>query len=351
MGVMNTIGKYLYGVMNSNTERSFGYGGIELSEEVSILPYQDISAVISDSVIADYTCMSKDTLARQLVRHQKVIERIMTLGCPIIPIRLGTFASDENEVKDILNKGYRLIKEVFGKIIGKIEIDMVAIWSDFNSLLKEVGEKEEIKRFKEGLLAHPKGITAEDRMRAGAMIKKGLDEERERCRLEIQDYLRGCYQALKIHELMDDKMVINTAFLINRADQEEFDRKIEELNTKFSERLNFRCVGPLPPYSFYTLEIKKMEFKEIDLARKRFSLNDFATKDEIKKGYQRQAFSFHPDKNPNRPGAEQEFDEVNKAYKIIIDYCKACEQEGKVDKYPFKEEEIKENAILVKVRR
>lgn len=347
---MGATVKYLYGIIDSNSERFFGRGGIVVCEDVYTVSYHDISALVSNSVIADYTYMPKDALARQLVRHQKVIERIMTLGYPIIPIRLGTFTSDENEVRDILDKGYGLIKEVFSKITGKTEIDLVAIWSDFNSLLKEVGERREIMEFKEELLAHPKGITAEDRMRIGAMIKKALDEERERCRLEIQDYLRDCYQALKIQEVMDDKVVINTAFLINKAGQEEFDRKIEELNNKFSERLNFRYVGPLPPYSFYTLEVKRIRFDEIDAARKKLGLDDLATKDEIKKGYKRKVLSSHPDKNQNMPGVEQEFGEVNRAYKILIDYCKACEQAGQVDKYPFKEEEIKENAILVKVR-
>ena len=56
-------------------------------------------------------------------------------------------------------------------------------------------------------------------------------------------------------------------------------------NIKFEGKLNFRCVGPLPVYSFYTLEIQKMLFKEIDWAKKKLGLNDFSTKDEIKNPY------------------------------------------------------------------
>jgi len=139
-------------------------------------------------------------------------------------------------------------------------------------------------------------------------------------------------------------MVLNTAFLINKTKQKEFDKKIEELNTKFNNELNFRCVGPLPPYSFYTLEIKKWQFEEIDWARRKLGLqNNFATKDEIKKAHQTMAFTFHPDKNPNTSGIEREFDEITKAYKLLCEYC-----EG--DSCSFSEEEFKKNAILVKVR-
>jgi len=40
----------------------------------------------------------------------------MNLEYTIIPMRLGTFAADENDVKDILNKGYNLIEDIFKKI-------------------------------------------------------------------------------------------------------------------------------------------------------------------------------------------------------------------------------------------
>ena len=58
--------------------------------------YQDISALVRDSEIVDYTHMRKDILARFLIDHQTVIERVMTAQTTIIPMRLGTFAQDEN---------------------------------------------------------------------------------------------------------------------------------------------------------------------------------------------------------------------------------------------------------------
>lgn len=150
---------------------------------------------------------------------------------------------------------------------------------------------------------------------------------------------------------MDDRMVINLACLINIDKQKDFDRKIEEINTEFAEKLNFRSVGPLPPYSFYTIDIKKMKFEEIDWAKKKLSLpDDFVTKNEVKKAYRKLAFSFHPDRNPNTPGIEKEFDELNKAYRILNGYGEACKQAGKEDSLSFSEEEFEKNKILVEVK-
>jgi hypothetical protein len=346
---MSKTGKYIYGIINSNTSlhlsipEDFLLGKSE-SNGVYTIPYQDISALVRDSEIVDYIGMRKDVLARALVSHQTVIERIMTPQTSIIPVKLGTFVQDETEVKEILNKGYSLIKQIFEKISDKIEIDVVAIWSDFNSMLKEVGEEKEIKEFKEKLLSNPKGITVDDQMKVGFMVKKALAMKSEEYAVRIRYALNTVSRDSKMHERMDDKMVINAAFLIDKGKQKDFEKIVERLNIEFGEKLNFRCVGPLPPYSFYTLEIRKMQYEEVDWARKRLGLvSNYATKSEIKKAHQTMAFALHPDKNPNTPGIEKEFDEVTKAYKTLWEYCQG-------EDCSFDEEGFKKNSILVKVK-
>jgi len=337
INIMERQGKYIYGIISSNIYES-------------AIPHRDIAAVVNDAEIVDYTHMLKDALARALVEHQMAIERIMGAGHSIIPMRLGTFAMDEAEVKDILSKGYGLIKEIIPKISDKIEIDVVCIWSDFTSVIKEAGEEKEIYEYKEKLLSSPKGITVDDQMKIGFMLKKALDEKREKYAFKIQDALKMVSVDSKSHELMDAKMVVNLAFLIDKAKQKEFYAKVEDLNTEFRELLNFRCVGPLPAYSFFTLEIKKIQFNDVDWARKRLGiLNDAISKDEIKKIFHAQAFVLHPDKNPDRPEAGKEFDEIRRSYNILLDYAQSCAQVGKENLY-FNEDEFKNNAVLVKVR-
>ncbi len=324
---MKYSGKYIYGVLNSDKEVFFGSYGVTDCEEVYTVSYRDISAVVSDSEIVDYTRMRKDVLAMFLVRHQKAIEKIMSLNHTIIPMRLGIFAKDEDEVKHILACGYTVIKDVFTKISDRIEIDVTAIWGDFYSIIKGIGESKEIREFKDRLLSSPGGVTVDDQMKIGLMVKDALDRDRELYSKQIQDTLKSVSQALKVHEPMDDKMVINIAFLIDKAKHKDFDMKVEELNIKFNERLNFRCIGPLPPYSFYTLETNSISNEDIGWAKKRLGiLSDITSKDEVKKAYQRQAVFTHPDRNPGSFSAGKEFDEVNRAYRILTEYCTALNQ-------------------------
>lgn len=339
---MAEIGRYIYGVINSTSSLK-SLGGLYT------VSYRDMSSVVRDLEIIDYLHLSRDTLIMHLRKHQEVIEWVMAEHT-IIPMKFGQFVNNDEEVKEILIKGYRTIRDIFEKVKGSIEIDVVATWSNLDSVLKEVSEEKGVRELKQVFLNKKEGVTVDDQMEIGVMVKDYLGRKREVYADEIQSSLSGAAQAFKTHDLMDDRMIINTAFLLGKDRVSDFYREVEELNAVFAEEVNFRCVGPLPPYSFYTLEVRKMDFKEVDWARRRLGLDDTATMGEIKKAYHARASSSHPDKNPDRPGIEREFDEVIRAYGILIDYCSACEQEGCSERYSFMEDEVRKNTVLVKIK-
>ncbi len=384
---MSKVGKYIYGIINSKVEETFDLDGIgtledsyrlgrpaglvsvsarhvmkamPLTDEPSLdgkdsifcsqahtISFQDISAVVSDAEVVDYSGMPKDILAMRLLRHQEVIEKIMAEHT-IIPMRLGTFAESEQGVSRILSRGYKTIKDIFEMAKNTIEIDVVAVLSDFNSFLQEVSEQEEIKQLKQSLLSKDGGVTVDDQMQVGVLIKKHLDRKREEYAAQIQKALGRLVRGLKAHDLMDDKMVLNMAFLIGQNRQKDFEHEVDKLNNEFLEKLNFRCVGPLPPYSFYTLEVKRSRFEEIDWARKRLGLtNDFITAGDIKKAHRRVALTCHPDKNPDTPGIEKKFDDMTRAYKILLDYYRSSNQTEQTNGCYFNEEAFENSAMLV----
>jgi len=352
---MNKRGKYIYGIINSNAPFSISMPpdflkGLSDSDNVYPISFKDIAALVSDAYIVDYSGLRKDALARLLLGHQTAIEKIMPRQFAIIPMALGTFAQDETEVKDILAKGYNLIKEIFTKISDKMEIDIVATLSDLNSLIKQASQEKEINECKERLLSNSKAITIDDQMKLGIMLGKALDKRKEGFVKRIMAKLADLSENTRTHELMDGNMVLNSAFLILKSKYQDFEKTVEELNNEFDDNLHFRCVGPLAPYSFYTLEIMKLKFEEIDWAKKRLGiLNDMVSRDDLKKAYQSQAFSTHPDKKQDH--VSDEFTEVNRAHKILNDYGTAFEQTHQQEKIHLDREMFVKNAIWVKVRK
>jgi len=345
---MNNRGIYIYGIINSATRELKGMGGEGVP--IYLVPYQDVAAVVSDDEVVDLAHMPKDLLARRLVDHQRVIEGVMGLKHTIIPMKLGTFTGNHAEVQEILARGYKTVVELFHAVRDKLELDVVVTWPDLTAVLKAIGEEPDIKEAKQKLLANPRAITVEDQMRVGLMVKKALDGKREKLDLSIRVALGALSRGVRVHELLDDRMITNTAFLIERDRQAEFEQCLDRLNAETGETLRFRCVGPLPPYSFGTLEVKKLHYEDIEWAQTKLGLSDHAAKEEIKKAYQAQAVLVHPDKHPEATGMSSAFDEVNRAYKILAEYELALDQAGVQGECSFREPDVRRNGLLVKIR-
>ncbi|MEI6633070.1 MAG: GvpL/GvpF family gas vesicle protein [Chlamydiota bacterium] len=346
---MKREGKYIYGIVESDEELSFDPHGIEGGERVYTIPHRDIAAVVSDSELCDYATLLKSEVARRLIHHQQVIESVMR-RFSVIPMRVGTYADSMTQAQDVLARGYELAKGVFKEIADRVEIDVAVTWSDFDALLKETGEMKEVRAIKAKLLASSDGVTVQDQMTVGLMVKKLLDERRNACAAVVLHELKGVSCGFREHELMDDTMVLNSAFLVSHDNRETFDARVDELNARFDEKLDFRRIGPLPPYSFFTLEVNKLGSDRVNWARRIFSLGDAATRTELKKIHQKLAFSSHPDTNPDGTDMEKVFDDLTRAWKILDEYARASEQGGDSEILSFKDSDIKRNSIFVRCR-
>lgn len=339
--MMANGGKHIYCVIKTDDVRNFGSIGIGgQDDEVCTVPHRDIAAVVSDSPVISYSSLNKEDLIRQLAAHQSVVEQVMK-DYTVLPIKFGTIARDVENVREILKKAYTDFKSALEKMDNKVELDVVALWNDLNSTFQEIGEKKEIKEFKQEIMRKPTDQTYEDRINLGKMVKSVLDEKRNRCATEILEVLKEEAEDFRSHPLMADSMIMNIAFLINRSKEKEFEQKVNELNEKYREKIDFRIVGPLPPYSFSTMEVRTVEFEAVDAARKALGLDDEATMFEIKEAYRELTHKCHPDENPDDIHAMEQFKRVSEAYKMLAYYCQHY-------KYSFREADVK-NFVMVKV--
>jgi len=317
--------KYIYGVINTNKEKKFKPPEAVQTGEINTIPFQDIACVVSDYPKSSFDYGTREEVAKKLVGHQAVIEKIMKEHT-IIPIKFGTLLENKEEVEKVLESGYFGFKERLDKFDKKIELDAVAAWNDLNSVIKKIGEEDEaIKNFKEEIVKKPPEEAFQDRVKIGSMIKDALEKKRDELQVEMIEFLKGKAEVndSKKHEIMDDKMILNCAFLLDEDKENKLDQALNELNKMYNEAINFRCVGPLPPYSFTTYEVKKADFEEIDKARKLLDLGEEVNASEIKEAYRKLAQEKHPDKFPDDIDAQKEFEEIHKAYKLLVDFCGA----------------------------
>jgi len=319
-------GKYLYGVINTNGTESFDFRGINDDEEVYTISHLDVACVVSNSPVLDYTTMLKEELGRLLVKHQRTVEKIMK-GHTVIPMKFGTFLSDDGEVKETLKRGYFQLKELLSSMDGKIEFNVTSMWGDLNGIVKEMAEEdEEIKKFKEEIAGKPSDQSLQDRIKIGMMIKDLLDERREKEEAHTIDSLKNGTIDFQKHQVMNDEMISNCAFLLEKDEEVDFDAALKKLNEEYNEKVNFRCIGPLPPYSFATCQLKKIDCGRINEAKRLLGLKESTSLEEIKESYHRFVRKNHPDIDPANGEMKEEFEEVTGAYKLLS----CCYQTGDI---------------------
>ena len=316
---MTLEGKYIYGFISTGKSENLGSIGIDKGEVCSI-PYQDIAALVSDLPFIQFDFLSKETLLHNLAIYQSVIEKVMK-SYHIIPMKFGTVVQGEEEVKRVLENGYDQINKNLKEMENKIELDVAALWSNFETVLKEIGAEEGVKTLKEEASSKSPDQIFQIKIKVGKLVKGSLDKKREKCASEILDTLKREADYYYVNSIMDDSMIMNTAFLIDRDKIETFESKVDGLDRHYQDSINFRIVGPLPPYSFSTFEVKKAEFTEVNEAREILGLGEESTPLEIKDTYRELSKKFHPDKYLGDQEAQKRFEKIIKAYQMLSNYC------------------------------
>jgi len=345
---INTKGLYIYGII-PNCYEAEQYRELS-SFDVFNIPFQKVSAIVSSNDVVDYRQLDTEKLARLLINHQKTIESIMNIGFTmIIPMRLDTFANNTTEVLRILENGYDLIIETIQKVANHLEIDIVATWSDFNQIMEEIAVNPEILELKTKIEKSKNRVTQTDQLTIGYLVKKILDEKNAEYATKIIEALNPFCQSTKSHEVMNDQMVINTAFLVNQGQSALLEKALDQLDERFNGKLNFKLVGPLPCYSFYSLEVKELCFEEIESAKKELGLHNSTSERIIKQAYLDKARLFHPDTNPGDDSAVI-FNKINKAYQTMLDYVNAVKPESREDQFSLLIDAVAENSFFLKIK-
>jgi hypothetical protein len=316
---MSTHGTYLYGFIGADRLQSFGPIGIE-GVEVSAVPYRDVAAVISALPPMAFDAMPKETLLRYLTVYQSVLETVLKTQ-QIIPVKFGTVLEGGASIQIALEQGYDQVLAALREMENRIELDIVALWPDLGPVLAEIGEAEEIKAQKKDASPTSEAERFDLRVKVGRRVKALLDQKREAYRHEIMDAILPQTEAHHVHPLMDDSMIMNVAALVRKDHAVSLEARIAQLDQQYEDRINFRIIGPLPPYSFRTLEIRHVDYVLLNGARKTLELEERTTIAAIRDAYWKLTKKFHPDRCPGDANGHKHFEKINAAYKLVNDYC------------------------------
>jgi DnaJ-domain-containing protein 1 len=302
-------GRYLYGIIETESRENFGNIGLGNSE-VYTIQYADIGAVVSD-IPVDYIIEIEEAMT-----HEKTLRKIIETHT-IIPMGFGVIARNESEIINILKRGQMKFKNTLEKIDNKLQINVKISWD--NTILTDIlKESEEIQT----LSAKVKKTANQSlKIELGKKVKSALDERKNEYMKNIRSILGDLSNGFKENKITHQDTIMSASFLVDKEKEQKFYGKLEELEKKYDKKLKFLCVGPLPPYNFTEIEIKKIDEKTVDDARKTLGLGEEVSMSEINSAYDQLARKYHPDLHPDGPLAEEKFKKIKNAHEVLTKYC------------------------------
>jgi hypothetical protein len=246
-------GFYVYGIIAVAQRREFGPLGIGARGDlVYTLPYRDLAAIVSRSPIVKYAVTRENSLA-----HARVLERAMQ-EATVLPVRFCTIAEEESVLREkVLHARYQELSGLMGKMEGKIELGVRAMWTDLEAIFAEIVEdNREIKAMKEQI-CHEKNEQRKyaGKIHIGQMVQRSLEEKKRKEADELFEALKPLSIDWRRNQLYGDMNIVNAAFLVAKTGERAFDEKILELEQVYGTRKKIKYIGPVVPYNFVEIVI------------------------------------------------------------------------------------------------
>jgi hypothetical protein len=331
------MSQYIYGFIEQDAPCGFAPVGIG-NRKLTTICFKDIAAVVSDHPPIEFDRLDRVRLTELVGQHQRVIEQI-SLTHTIIPFQFGNIAESELAVRRILEQAYIQFKTLFGHIRGKVELVVQASANKqgwINQIAKTHPRIIDLFRNLSQLSETDKQLT---QIEVGKIIFDSISQKEKRVIDDILHTLQNGGTNSVCGQLLNEEMLLNASFLIEKRSETEFDQKVNHLANKYADEVNFKYIGPMPPTSFVTLRLEMPDYDLINHARKLLGLPLAATLFEIKSAYRKLATTHHPDKNAEQELAGTNFQEIVAAYRILETYCQNY-------RYSFNKEAI-ENTVLI----
>ena len=313
---MTTQCHYLYGVIPAGKSRDLGPIGLD-GREVGAVCEGDLAVVTSRGTRVSFSTVAPERTLQCLAQHQRVLERVM-VDSPVIPLKFGTYADGDEHVRRILRSGHKEFAQALDRYGSRVEVDLAAQWEDLGSVLAQIATDERVVSLKNRFAAEGQ-VGIAQRVAMGKLVKQLLDERRTQIAGELIIAIHGRWPNIVVNPTRDDTMLLNAAVLVGRDEQAEFDQVIERLNARYGDRFHFRCVGPLPPYSFATAEVKTLQAADLQASAQSLGLGGSASLAEIKSAHRRLLGEAHPDRNPGADTAGR-MREISAAYELLEEY-------------------------------
>lgn len=312
---------YLYGIVEQAGPVELDVRGLDGTSRVRVVASGDLGAVVSaHKTAADFHSLPRETVLRYLLAYQRVVEHMMERQV-VLPVKFGTMLGNAGEARDLVSRNRTTLGRAFASMRGMVEIEVAATW-EIGWVLGEIGREPAVVSAREAIERHGHPSSG-DRLQLGKLVKSHIDLRRAAIRDRALDLLRSLAASVATHALLDDRLVMNEAFLITSGDLPEFERRVRQLDTLFDGQIVFRIVGPLPPYTFCTVDVTRVSAGQLEEARRALGLKGEELDEQVVRGAYRRAAAAQRQLPRNASAAEPRFSQLREASELLLGSCRS----------------------------
>jgi len=237
-------GTYVYGVTSAATQASLGSGGVE-DRPVRKIERGPLAALVGDAPAGPIKATR-----RNLMAHSEVLQAAVAGGC-VLPMRFGVvMPSDEAVSDELLGEREDVLREQLDALAEHVELELKVLCPEDVLLRSIVAGRPDIARARERLAGQPEDATYGERIALGEEIAHAVEARRADVVQRVVGGLEPLAASTEIDEPTHREMLVNAAFLVERAKLESFDAAVRKLDEELGPDLQLKYVGPLPPYHF-----------------------------------------------------------------------------------------------------
>jgi len=318
-------GMYLYGIIECDDINDISPLDVRGGKQVLIMPYRELACLMREHDEEDFHDLPRKELLKNLLSHQQLLETMMK-KCTVLPVKFGTILEDPGESTNLLSQCYQELIEKISFIRNKVEIEVAATW-DTDRTLQKIREEKEIKNALERI-KHSDYPLIEKQIMMGQIVKTFMDKYRKKYQEKVMDNLSLLSVDTTSNMLLSDKMVFNTAFLVESTRQNEFDQAVRRLDELFKDEIDFRVICPLPAYSFSTLEIIRIAREQVEHAHKTLNLEEPADSRGIRQAYRYLAAKCQREIETGSKDSIDKLSALRKASRILEVYYNHTQKSG-----------------------
>jgi len=257
---MVEMGKYIYCIIPCQDDRTFDVASIgNNGSAVHTVSNKGLAAVISNVPAKQY-----ESTRNNMIAHERVLEAVMK-ETTLLPVRFGTIAdsaSPAEDIKKLLSVRLEEFHNLLMEMRGKVELGLKAFWRDEKAIFNEiVAENIDIRRLRDSISLKSYETSHFERIRLGEMIEEAINHKKDRESTQMLAPLRQIACSTKENPLLATRIIVNAAFLVDKAREPDFDGQVEQLDKQFGKRIAIKYVGPVPAYNFVNIVVNWQEIR------------------------------------------------------------------------------------------